>query len=303
MSANLAIVGDEFKRGFRRQTQWSWSMASAFFFGESGAGLFLVSLLLDFFPGLVVGLLLTAVGKTTGHLLHLGRPARAWRAILKLKNSWVSRGLLAIIVFTGCAALYVLHLAGLDFGVLPRSFALLLGALAGVAAIVIMLYQGLAMSHSPAIALWSTGIMPMMSFTYACLAGVALALALGTFESSRLNDESIALLLGAEVGLVSYLLLLHFSLLHAARFGSEGARKSAELLLKGALAGWFLGAVLFAGLGIPAAMIVLLPDGSAAILAVTACVLVGYYTYRVVIFKAGVYDPPPRFTVKLRRFS
>ncbi len=303
MSANPAIIGDEFKRGFRRQTQWSWSIATAFFFGESGAGLFIVSLFFDFLPGLVTGLLLTAVGKTAGHLIHLGQPSRAWRAILKLKSSWVSRGLLAIIVFTGCGLPYVLHLAGLDFGALPRPLALLLGALAGAAAVVIMLYQGLAMSHSPAIALWSTGIMPMMSFTYASLAGVALALALGATASRGLDAQSLSVLKGFELVLILFLLLMHFSLLHAARYGAEGARKSAELLLKGALAGWFLGAVIIVGLLVPAAVMGFAVEGSTARLIVTACVLAGYYTYRVVVFKAGVYDPPQRFTVKLRRFS
>lgn len=303
MSANPAIIGDEFKRGFRRQTQWSWSIASAFFFGESGAGLFLVSLLLDSLPGLVIGLLLAVVGKTSGHLLHLGQPARAWRAIRKLNSSWISRGLLAIIVFTGCGLLYILQQAGLDAGLLPPPLATLLGAVAGVTAVVIMVYQGLAMSHSPAIALWSTGIMPMMSFTYASLAGVALALALGTTAGPGLDARSLSVLEGFEVGLIVLLLLMHFSLLHAARYGAEGARKSAELLLNGALAGWFIGAVIIVGLVLPAAVMAFAVDGSTASPVVTACVLVGYYTYRVVVFKAGIYDPPQRFTVKLRRFS
>jgi len=302
MSANPAIIGDEFKRGFHRQTNWSWSMATAFFFGESGAGLFLVSLFYDFFPGLLAGLLLTALGKTAGHLLHLGQPARAWRAILKLNSSWVSRGLLAIIVFTGCGALYLLHLAGLTFGLMPAWLAPVLGALAGAAALVIMLYQGLAMSHSPAIALWSTGIMPLLSLTYAALAGVALALAMGAAETRVAVWQGPSLLQGVELGLMFYLLIMHFSLLHAARYGAQGARKSAELLLRGSLARAFLGVVILVGLLVPLALLAMGLEGGAGTLFISACVLAGYYAFRVAIFKAGVYDPPQSFTPRLRRF-
>ena len=85
-----AIVGDEFRPGFRLQRSWSWSMATSFFLGEIGAGLFLVSLFFSYLPGLILGLLLTSVGKTAGHLMHMGQPTRAWRAIFKL-NAFVDQ--------------------------------------------------------------------------------------------------------------------------------------------------------------------------------------------------------------------
>jgi DMSO reductase anchor subunit len=142
------IVGDDFKRGFRLQSEWSWSMATAFFFGEIGAGLFVVSLWLDFLPGMASGVLLTAVGKTTGHMLHLGQPLRAWRAIFRLKRSWISRGLLAIILFTGFGIAYILCRADLTFGLFPKALAPAYAGIALAAAVVVAIYQGLAMSHS-----------------------------------------------------------------------------------------------------------------------------------------------------------
>lgn len=276
-------------------------MASAFFFGEIGAGLFLVSLFLDFFAGMLIGVLLTAVGKTTGHMLHLGQPARAWRAITKVNSSWVSRGLLAIILFTGFGIVYLLSLADLTFGLFPKSLEPLAAAIAAVAAVVIMLYQGFAMSHSPAIALWASGLMPMLSFTYALLAGVALALVLGQISVLAGQPQHVALLKTVELGLVLYGFAMMVSLLHAARYSSQGGQASAALLLKGDLAKWFIPLVFVVGFAVPGVVIPLAGDSLAAMGVAAACVLIGYYAFRILVLKAGVYDPIQSFKPQIRR--
>ena len=51
------MSGDSFRLGFRFQRHWDVSMASAFFCGEVGAGLFLVSMLLGHLAGMVAGLI------------------------------------------------------------------------------------------------------------------------------------------------------------------------------------------------------------------------------------------------------
>ena len=61
---DLPLVGDTFNVGFRLQRYWDTPMANAFFFGELGAGLALASLLLDFLPGVITGLLITGILKT-----------------------------------------------------------------------------------------------------------------------------------------------------------------------------------------------------------------------------------------------
>ena len=63
------IVGDEFRPGFRLQRSWNRPMATSFFLGEVGAGLFIVSLFFSYLPGLILGLLLTSVGKSAGQLV------------------------------------------------------------------------------------------------------------------------------------------------------------------------------------------------------------------------------------------
>ncbi len=75
--------GDSFVLGYRFQSYWDFHMATAFFFGELGAGLFLVSLYFGFVPGMVLGLLCTGVGKPYYHMSHMGVPMKSWRAIMR----------------------------------------------------------------------------------------------------------------------------------------------------------------------------------------------------------------------------
>ena len=109
MSSNQTIFsGDSFQLGYRFQSYWDFHMATAFFFGELGAGLFLVSLYYGFVPGMVAGLLCTGVGKPYYHMSHMGVPMKSWRAILRPDRSWISRGLISIVIFVPCGALVVL---------------------------------------------------------------------------------------------------------------------------------------------------------------------------------------------------
>ena len=228
------IVGDEFRPGFRLQRSWGRSMATSFFFGEVGAGLFFVSLLFNNLPGLVIGLALTSVGKSAGHLLHMGQPTRAWRAITKLNHSWISRGLLAITVFTGCGIILILDLAGLSFGLLPPALKPVLVAAAGAAAIVIMVYQGLAMSHSASIGLWSSGLIPVLGLTYALLSGIAL-LTMIRFDPSAARPEDDRMMQIVLIGLLIYVAVMLYSMVHAGMFGSKGAQQSVSMLVRGPL--------------------------------------------------------------------
>ncbi len=290
------LGGNDFGRGFRFQTTWSWSMATAFFFGEVGAGLFFVSLVCGFLAGMLAGLLLTAVGKTTGHLVHLGQPTRAWRAIFKLNRSWVSRGLLAIVVFTGFGTLHILDRAGLTFGLLPQPASSAVAVVAGAAAVIVMVYQGFAMSHSTAIALWNTGLMPVLGLTYALSAGVSL---LAVFADGLALPYGPALAV-IRPGLVLYGLVAVFSFLHSARLNSPGGQLSAELLSKRGFARWFNLLVVLMGLILPGLLLILAPRSLAREIIVAAAVLAGYYSFRVLVLKAGVYEPLQSFLADCR---
>lgn len=287
---DLPIVGDSFNVGYRFQRYWDTPMANAFFFGELGAGLFLVSLLLGFVPGMLAGLLITGILKTYFHLSHMGVPGKSWRAILRPDRSWISRGLLGIVFLMGFGGLHTLN----SWFDLQGAWGLtvlggLVKLLAVAAALLVMTYQGFAMSHSTAIALWSTGLMPVSSLVYAATGGVTLALAAG-WDSPALAG-SRPLIVNTALVLLVVIAVVLLSLLHAAHHGSPGGRKSVELLTRSLYAKWFYGLVWGAGIILPAVLLALAGDSRAAAIAAAAGVLVGYYAFRLLVFKAGVFEP------------
>ena len=288
---DLPIVGDSFAVGFRFQRYWDTPMANAFFFGELGAGLFFVSLLCGYAGGMVAGLLITGLLKTWFHLSHMGVPAKSWRAILRPDRSWVSRGLLGIVCLMGFGGLhaFVTWTGALEPGSIV---ALLLQLAAAAAALVVMTYQGFAMSHSTAISLWNTGLMPVSSLLYSATGGVMLVLVGGSWNGFFVQaHETRPILVTAALVLMLALAVLLLSLLHAAHHGSPGGRKSVELLTRSYFAKWFYTFVCALGLALPA---VLLAGGSgsfAAVALAAAGMLAGYYAFRVLIFKAGVFEP------------
>jgi formate-dependent nitrite reductase membrane component NrfD len=283
------MVGDSFRLGYRFQRHWDVSMASAFFCGELGAGLFLVSMIYEIVPGLVLGLLITGIGKPFFHLTHMGVPGKSWRAILRPDRSWTSRGLIAIVVFTGAG---MVHTIDALFGkALPLGVVFQL--LAGAAALVVMTYQGFAMSHSTALGLWSTAMLPFSSLLYALTGGVIVALLLQTGDSTPVAMSQLVYM---ALGFLLADLIMLLSILHGAYHGSPGGRLSAELLFKTLYAKWFHGVVVAAGILLPMATLWLGNGTLVSRLLAAAGMLAGFYAFRVLIFKAGVYEPVMSFS-------
>lgn len=289
---DLPIVGDSFNVGFRFQRYWDTPMANAFFACEAGAGFFLASMLVNYLPGMVAGLVVGVGLKSFFHLSHMGVPVKSWRAILRPDRSWISRGLLGIVLFVGFGGA---HIANQWYGLsaawgLPDVIGDLIKFAAGASAVVCMTYQGFAMSHSSAISLWSTGLMPVSSFVYSATSGVMLVLATGwnSFLAERTDLRELLVTVG--MFLCFGLAAVVISLLHASRHGSPGARKSFELLTKDLYAKWFYSLIWIVGIVIPVLILWLAPNQTAIIVAAVA-VLLGHYSYRVLIFKAGVFEP------------
>ncbi len=293
---DLPMVGDSFNVGFRFQRYWDTPMANAFFCCEAGAGFFLASMLAGFVPGMIVGLAVGMTLKSFFHLSHMGVPAKSWRAILRPDRSWISRGVLGITFLVGFG---VAHIANVHYGLgaawgLPQFVSDLVKFAAGAAAVLCMTYQGFAMSHSSAISLWSTGLMPVSSFVYAASSGLMLVLAGGwnSFLAERGDTRAILITLG--MFLCFALAAVLISLLHASRHGSPGARKSFELLTKELYAKWFYLLIWIVGIIVPVLILWLAPNQTTIIIA-AVCVLLGHYTFRVLIFKAGVFEPIMNF--------
>ena len=282
----MGLVGGDFRVGYRLQKTWDTTIAVAFFCGEVGAGLFFISLFTGLHAGLLLGLGLVAVGKAGGHLVHLGRPSASWRALRKIRQSWISRGLASIMVMCSFGA--VVAFDAYVPGVLPGALVSAAAVIAGAAALVITVYQGFAMSHSSSIGLWSNGLMPVTSFAYALLGGMSVELALGW---TALSPEMIDMLHIFALGLVLLGFVVVVSLIHAAKYGPEGGRKSAELLMNGGNRTMFLALVIVVGFLATGALLTLGVGSRLLIFIAAMTELSGYFTFRVLMFKAGAYDP------------
>ncbi len=294
-SQDPGIVGDSFQVGYRFQHYWDASMARAFFSCEVGAGLFLVSMLYDFALGMLLGILITGILKTYFHLAHMGVPLKAWRAILRPDRSWTSRGLIGIAFFTSFGLAQALNVwldleTMMGFG---PAITNLMQLVAGVAALVVITYQGFAMSASSAIALWHTIFMPISSLVYGLTSGVLLALVLGW--SRWLSAGSAEQLVNAGLALLLLDFAVLASLMISVDRGSSGGKLSVELLLKTLYRKRFLSLVVGVGLFLPILLLSLAPGLYLFVLVACAAALTGFYAYRALVFKAGVYDPMPSF--------
>jgi formate-dependent nitrite reductase membrane component NrfD len=289
------IVGDSFALGYRFQRYWNASMASAFFFGELGAGLFIVSMFYGVVPGMIAGLVATGILKAYFHLAHMGVPGNSWRAIMRPDRAWISRGIIAIGFFVVFGVAHVLlevgGIFGLELGAVGGALPQAIKTIAVLAALGVLLYHGFLISHSSAISLWSTGLMPIVSIIYALLGGAAVTAALGWNGLAGEVPDAMLSLHVLTLILLAALAVVLFSLMYAGLNGAPGARVSVNLLLKGPFAKLFVPLVIGVGLALPLLLLLWAPATDVTSLIVAAAILVGYYAFRVYIFKAGVYDP------------
>ena len=294
---DFPIVGDSLALGYRFQRHWNQSMANAFFFGELGAGMFLAAFLYGSLVGMIVGVLITAILKTYFHLSHMGVPGRAWRAILRPDRSWISRGAISIVFFTGAAVLYIalgrlglLEALGLADSAFGRGLLWVVQLAAVVFAIVVMVYHGFAIADSSAISFWNTGLMPVSSFSYSFFSGLVVTMNLDPQAGAEAVGMMPPIHGAALIALVLTTVILA-AMLQAANRGAPGARMSQRLLLReGPYVKAFYGLVVLAGLVLPFALLLAQPSRIGALL-IAVGVLAGYYTFRTLVFKVGLYDP------------
>ena len=285
----------DFTIGFESQQEWGWLAAVALFLEGLGAGLYLVSLFLDYTLGAALGIIVVLLG-ALALFLDLGRPLRFWRAIVNVSSSWISRGALLIGLFTAFGLLYLAPQAGLS--ALPWSRDTALGqafiALSALCAFLVAVYTGFLLSSSPSIPLWNSFFVPVQFFVYAILGGAMMLFPLRLVGEDDGVDWSM--LEAGQLWLVAASLVLVVGYLAVMSSSTVAGRRSVNLLLRGALSGIFVWGVLVVGLGLPLLIGVYAAIGSAGnaagLLALSAVlVLVGSYLFRYALLKAGLYLP------------
>jgi len=274
---------------YRPQREWiegrGLLVVIAHFFSGVGAGVWLFSLALDYDAGLIISIVVTSVLAGGAHLAFLGRWQRFWRMILRPHSSWISRGLLGIIIFLAGAVLYVLPgLRDTTFG-----SAMLAVSILGVA--LILVQKGFVYLVSKAIPFWNIPLLPFLYIAYAFRGGAALLLVVAAVAGDVFDIDVLEAIKLWVVVSSAVLVLLYLALANNA---GPAAKRSLQELVAGRLSPAFYGGAIFLGLVIPIVLGAIgftagLWRGLLALVGLSS--LAGDFFVHYCIVKAGIYLP------------
>jgi len=276
----------DFVPGYKLQTIWGRSEAAVFALECAGAPLVAMAIYTGAgWVALATGLVMVCAAIVL-LLMHLGHPRRAWRAILNVRHSWISRGTLALGSVVALGALYLL------LGGTSGTTSALAGTIAVVLAclgLFVGAYPGLVLSSSPAIAFWNSGLLPVLSLLQGTSTAVLMVLAFlgqGIDATDALGPWIAVSLL---VALALTLALYVSSMLQRGGAAAESAR----FLIKGHMRQFLLGACVV-GIGLPLALALWAALGGhlTALFAIAATArLGGDFALRHAFLKVGMYSP------------
>ncbi len=285
-------IGDLRER-FRPQREWAEGrgllLIVAHFLTGSGAGAWLVAVLLGLRPGLMMAFTLVAVGAVF-HLLFLGHPERFWRMMRGFGTSWISRGIIGVTLFLASATVYLsLALIGLKETTLGGAmlFLSVLGALW------VVVYKGFVWASSKGIPLWNTPLVPVLYIAYALRGGTAALMLMAAAGSAH---EPIGFLEPIKLWLAVSTAVLVLIYIDVMRGSGMTALRSVNLMLFGRVALPFYFGAIALGLIVPIAIggFAYFGELSPALLVLLGCLsLLGDLSIIYCIAKAGLYRPLP----------
>ena len=232
----------------------------------------------------IAWLLAMAAGMTD--MLHLSKPVRFWRMMLKPGSSWISRGFILIWLFLGAA---MIQLALSQWA--PGAAETVFKVLAGILAFGVAIYSGFVVGFVSAIKLWNSAIIPILYVISGLTSGLAV-LVLASFGESTSTLLSIANYLLAALVVYAVFVAIYF---WVATYGSETARDSAVRVLKGNIAPAFWLGVVLMGIILPIILVApfSLTDNTSPVAfgIASVCAIIGGVMLRYVILKGGLYSP------------
>ena len=262
-----------------------------FFLEGVSVTVFVGFMFLGIIPGMVVGVALL-IAAVLLLLSHLGHPFRAWMAIRNFRRSWVSRGTVMIGAFNGLGIVYIAapSVVQLQTG---EPLMMAIAALLIVAGIFILLYPGFAMAASPAIAFWSTGLLPVLSAINGLASGVIVVLLYMTVTQSldfNIGPVNMVWLQQVIQGLLALSTFVY--MVGMSNSGTAAKLSVAYLVQREPVLFWLL--TVGAGIVVPivvVAITLIVPVAPPSLLWVgVAARLAGDVSGRYAWLKAGIYD-------------
>lgn len=217
------------------QHEWGWRKAIYLFLGGAGAGAYVIAAVNSFTArgieqattvGLWIAFPVVAIGSLF-LLTALGAPTRAVLAANKQGTSWISRGVVILVLFMG---LSFVHLIMHNIAGVGENTAENLVAAAGIVfAVGTMAYTGILLSAAKGIPFWSSGIVPVVFVTSALVSGQFAVMVGMVFAGAASELMRTMALEAAALILLEVLGILFF--LQAARRMPD-SRESAERLVR-----------------------------------------------------------------------
>jgi formate-dependent nitrite reductase membrane component NrfD len=269
-------------------------------FSSLGSGLFLVSLFMNSWWGLLVGYLIVVMLKLPIHILYLGKPWRFYRLMPPFSNawktSWFARGVAFSILFSGFGFVQLVIGYPAIYNIIGTSVALPIyftfGVLAGISALGVGIYAGFIMNYCKGIPFWNQGLLPVVFI----LAGVADGLGLIMGIGLAGGDASIV---AAETGsryLILTNILLIICYMISANYSSAISKVSIKELIVGPVAFAFWIGLILLGLLIPGiiSLASLVAGGQVSdiiLLIAIVCHTLGAFALKYCLLKVGIYRP------------
>ncbi len=233
----------------------------------------------------MVGALVCMASAVVLLLSHLGKPMLAWRAIVNIRHSWISRGTVAIGFFILFGGLYVSgHVIPTLAFIKGANTVLISGA--GITGIFVLFYPGLAMKASAGVAFWATPLLPFLSFLHGSLTGTMLVGVVTGEPITRTIENDFTSTCIALIILITAATYLYVRIMR----GRDGASKvSADWLIKEErLVFWILAVGL--GLVLPIALFLISSSSTALVAIVVVARIVGDIAFRYALLKVGAFE-------------
>lgn len=280
------------------QSEWSKGRSGgllllALFAGNVGPGLYMMSFLMNFTVGMLVGFLIVAVGYGLPHLLFLGRKERFWRGVMQPDTSWISRGFIFANFFMGFACLTVALGSPMLTNMIPEGISILynpIGILSSVFAFLLAMYPGFLFASVRAIPFWHSFLLVPLFIVQAFGSGIALLLVLAHAPGVSLHGGE-HLLFSEAIFLVTSALLILGHLFFTFSSGKAG-RTSVMRLISGSFKKAFLLGALSCEIAIPLTVVALTFVGlnKSMLIPAELIQLCGIYFFKYCFLNAGAYN-------------
>ncbi|MCJ7604416.1 MAG: polysulfide reductase NrfD [Dehalococcoidales bacterium] len=262
-------------------------IAFAFFLGGISGGLYLAASYFDSLLGQFVAWLL-ALTMGVSYMIHLSKPMRFWRMLMKPGTSWIARGFIFITLFLGFTLIQLIlsQWAPGATGAITT-----FTVLAGIFAFAQSIYTGFAVSYVSAIKVWNSAIVPILFVVCGITGGLAILMAIMMAG----NHAQLAALENlTRVMLIAYAIIVGVYLWNTT-YSSTTAKDSVARLIRGSLAPLFWIGIFAFGIIIPIAISLstyFTGDAPTALLIVAVISeIIGGLALRFLVLKAGVYAP------------